>query len=278
MLPALVDTHCHLDAQYFPEGPEGVMRRAEEGSGVVGFVVVGVGRDLSPSRAALQLARQSPERVAAVVGVHPHDAATLDDAMYAELQAMVRDPAIAAIGEIGLDYHYDHSPRDVQRAVFARLVGLAREARKPIVIHTRSAPVDTLEILSSEGARDVGGVIHCFSEDKAFASRALDLGFDLSFSGIVTFKSAVSVHEVAAWAPPDRILVETDSPYLAPVPLRGKPCEPAYVLHTARRVADLRGLSLDVLAQITSENARRRFARRLGAPSLGGGAAAETPV
>jgi TatD DNase family protein len=127
------------------------------------------------------------------------------------------------------------------------------------VVHTRTAPEETLQILAEENARDVGGLIHCFSEDKAFATRALDLDFDLSFSGIVTFKSALAIQEVAGWAPAGRILVETDSPYLAPIPLRGKRCEPAYVLHTARFVAGLRGISLEELAALTSQNAQRRL-------------------
>ena len=259
MKPGLVDTHCHLDPQYFPEGADAVIARGAE-AGVVGFVVIGVGADLKPARAAAALASRYPERVAAAVGVHPHDASTLD-AVHEELQRIAEDPAVVAVGEIGLDYHSDHSPRSVQRAVFSRLIGLARAVRKPIVVHTREAAEDTLSILEAEGARDVGGIIHCFSEDRAFASRALDLGFSLSFSGIVTFKSARSVHEVAAWAPADRILVETDSPYLAPVPLRGKPCEPAYVVHTARRVAELRGLSMEELAALTTSNAEARLGR-----------------
>jgi TatD DNase family protein len=259
----LVDTHCHLDPEYFPSGPDAALSRAE-GDNVVGFVVIGVGKDLAPARGALELAARLPERVAAVVGVHPHDATTLTDALYDELAVMAADPRVVAIGEIGLDYHYDHSPRHVQSATFERLIALARHVNKPIVVHTRSAAEDTLRALEFHGARDVGGVIHCFSEDKAFASRALDLGFDLSFSGIVTFKSATSVHEVAAWAPLDRILVETDSPYLAPVPLRGKPCEPAFVVHTARRVAELRGMAIEELATATTANARRRFGRDFG--------------
>ncbi len=257
----LVDTHCHLDPQYFPAGPDEALSRAAADH-VIGFVVIGVGSDLAPARGALELAARLPDRVAAVVGVHPHDATSLTDELYTELAPMAHDPRVVAVGEIGLDYHYDHSPRDVQRATFERLVALAQQAKKPIVVHTRSAALDTLQVLEATGARDVGGVIHCFTEDKSFASRALDLGFDLSFSGIVTFKSAASVHEVAAWAPLDRILVETDSPYLAPVPLRGKPCEPAYVLHTARRVAQLRGIPLEELAAATTANARRRFGRR----------------
>jgi TatD DNase family protein len=202
--------------------------------------------------------------VGAAVGVHPHDATTLDDASYEELARLATEPSVVAVGEIGLDYHYDHSPRDVQRAAFARLVGLARQVNKPIVVHTREAPADTLAVLEAEGARDVGGVIHCFSEDMPFARRALDLGFYLSFSGIVTFKTAHAVHEVAIGAPLERVLVETDSPYLAPVPLRGKPCEPAYVVHTARRVAGLRKTTLETLAEATSANAARLFRREFG--------------
>jgi TatD DNase family protein len=259
----LVDSHCHLDAQYFPEGPDEVLARASAVS-VAGLVVVGVGQDLAPARAAVDLARRRPDRVAAVVGVHPHDASTLDDARFAELEQLARDPAVVAVGEIGLDYHYDHSPREKQREVFARLVGLARALKKPIVIHTREAAGDTLAILESEQARDVGGIIHCFSEDVPFARRALDIDFDVSFSGIVTFKNARGVHETAAWAPLDRIHVETDSPYLAPVPMRGKPCEPAYVVHTARRVAELRGVPLEDLARATRANTERRLAKRFG--------------
>ena len=261
----LVDTHCHLDPQYFPAGPDEVLDRAKA-AGIGGFVVIGVGSDLAPARNAVALARRLPDRIGAAVGVHPHDAVTLDDAAYAELRALGAEPEVLAIGEIGLDYHYDHSPRDKQREVFARLVNLARELDKPIVIHTREAPADTLDILEREGARDVGGIIHCFSEDRAFAERALELGFYLSFSGIVTFKSSAKIQDVARWAPLDRILIETDSPYLAPVPLRGKPCEPAYVVHTARHVASLRNIPFEALAEATTENAERRFQRPFPAP------------
>lgn len=265
---SLIDTHCHLDPQYFPAGPDAVLERATA-AGVRGFVVIGVGRDLAPARAAVALAKRLPERVGSAVGVHPHDASTLDDAAFAELARLVEEPEVLAVGEIGLDYHYDHSPRGTQREVFTRLVHLAREVKKPIVVHTRSAPADTIDVLEREGARDVGGVIHCFSEDRAFATRALDLGFDVSFSGIVTFKSSASIQDVARWAPLDRVLVETDSPYLAPAPLRGKPCEPAFVVHTARRVAELRGMPFEALCEATTENAERRFRRRF--TSDGGG-------
>jgi len=252
----LIDTHCHLDPQYFPEGADETLARAR-GAGVTGFVCIGVG-SLGQTEAALELAARRPD-VWATVGVHPHDAASCDQGLEAELHRLAKAERVVAVGEIGLDFHYDHSPREKQAQIFRQFIQLARELKKPIVVHTRSAPSETLQILSDERAADVGGIIHCFSEDKVFAARALDLGFDLSFSGIVTFKRALDIQQVAAWAPQDRILVETDSPYLAPVPVRGKRCEPAYVLHTARFVAGLRGVPLEELAEQTSQNARRRL-------------------
>jgi TatD DNase family protein len=213
---------------------------------------------LEEAESAVALARAEAD-VVATVGVHPHDAAGADEALLQALGRLAREPEVVAIGEVGLDYHYDHSPRAVQQEVFRRYIALAREIDKPMVIHTRSAPADTLSILREEGARDVGGIIHCFSEDRAFAEGAIELGFDLSFSGIVTFKNARSVQEVAAWAPVERVLVETDSPYLSPQPLRGKRCEPAFIVHTARRVAELRGVSFEDLAASTTRNALRRF-------------------
>ena len=252
----LIDTHCHLDGEYFPEGADETLARARS-AGVSGFVCIGVG-SLQQTEAALAIAARRPD-VWATVGVHPHDAGSCDATLEAELVRLASAPRVVAIGEIGLDFHYDHSPRDQQQEVFRRFIQVARQQKLPIVVHTRTAPEETLQILSEENARDVGGLIHCFSENKPFATRALDLGFDLSFSGIVTFKSARDIQEVAAWAPADRILVETDSPYLAPIPLRGKRCEPAYVLHTARFVAGLRGIPLEELAQQTSQNAQRRL-------------------
>lgn len=253
----LFDTHCHLDETYFPGGVKDVLARAK-GVGVSRAMVVGVGKDLAPAHHAIRLSKEYPDMLCASVGVHPHDASTFAG-VQSELRGLAEDPRVRAVGETGLDYHYDHSPRDVQRDVFRLHIAMAREIRKPIVVHTRNAAADTLSILEEEGARDVGGIIHCFSEDVPFARRALDLGFDLSFSGIVTFKSATSVHEAAKFAPMDRILVETDSPYLAPVPMRGKPCEPAYVLHTAKRLAELRGVTLDAVSMVTTESALRRL-------------------
>jgi TatD DNase family protein len=265
----LVDAHCHLAPDYFAEGAEDVMRRAER-AGVVGFVVVGVGATLSPARHAVELARRHGDRVCACVGVHPHDASGWTPELHHELSALAASAEVAAVGEIGLDYHYDHSPRTVQRDVFAQLIALARDVRKPIVVHTREAAADTLDILERENARDVGGIIHCFSEDRAFAQRALAMGFDLSFSGIVTFKAAAAIKDVAAWAPVGSILLETDSPYLAPVPMRGKRCEPAMLVHTARRVAEIRGMAVEELSVVTRANAARRFGRTFA--QIGGGA------
>lgn len=257
----LIDTHCHLDSKYFPEGPDAVMARARA-AGVGGFVVVGVGEGLDAARNAVEIATARPTNVAATVGIHPHDAAECSDDSLETLRRLALHPSVVAVGEIGLDYHYDHSPREVQRRVFAALIALAREVKKPIVIHTREAAADTLSILESENAREVGGLIHCFSEDLAFAERALALGFDLSFSGIVTFKNARAIQEVAAKAPEDRILVETDSPYLSPIPHRGKPCEPAYVVHTAHKVAELRNAPFERIVEVTTRNAVRRLGLR----------------
>jgi TatD DNase family protein len=266
----VADAHCHLDPRHFKEGPDAPIERARA-AGVVGFVVVGLAGiadeaptgegSVGPARFAVDLARRRPRDVAACVGLHPHDARLWSTSLHDDLRVLASDPLVAAVGEIGLDYHYDHSPREIQREVFGRMIGVARELDKPIVVHTRAAPTDTLDILEREGARDVGGIIHCFSEDRPFAARALDLGFDLSFSGIVTFKNAVAVQDVAAWAPAGRILVETDSPYLAPVPFRGKKCDPSLAVHTARFVAELRGMSLEELAAATLANTERRFSK-----------------
>lgn len=250
------DTHCHLDSANAEGGAAELISRAQS-AGVGYFACIGVG-GAAAMREAVELSEQHAN-VWSTVGVHPHDAANFDDGLERDLRALLSRPRVVALGEVGLDYHYDHSPRGQQRDIFARMIALARQARKPIVVHTRSAAAETLELLESESASDVGGIIHCFSEDRAFAQRSLDLGFDLSFSGIVTFKSARAIQDVAQWAPADRILVETDSPYLAPVPLRGRRCEPAYLPHTAAFIASLRGSELSDLRFQTTGNAARRF-------------------
>ncbi|BDU78037.1 TatD family hydrolase [Mesoterricola sediminis] len=245
----LVDSHCHLTGSYLGEDQlQAVLDRARE-AGVTGMVAVGC--NLDDSRLVLALARRHP-CLAASLGVHPHDARTWDPLTLDALEALLADPAAVFVGETGLDWHYDLSPREEQEQVFRAQIRLARRLGKPLMIHTREAPEATLAILREEGADR--GVIHCFSEDLAFARAALDLGFHLSFSGIVTFKNAQAIREVAAWAPLDRILVETDAPYLAPVPFRGKANEPAFVTHVAAQVAALRGLRPESLAETAAAN------------------------
>lgn len=247
----LVDAHCHLTGSYLlPEAVEPTLARARE-AGVAGFVAVGT--DLEDSRRVLDLARTVPG-VRASLGVHPHEAKTWSPQVAAGLAELLADSAVRFVGETGLDWHYDLSPRDEQESAFRAQIRLAKAIRKPLMIHTRSAPEATLRILAEEGAEGVRGIIHCFSEDRAFAARALDLGFYLSFSGIATFKKAEAVRDVAAWAPADRILVETDAPFLAPVPHRGKPNEPGFVRFTAEAVAGLRGIPVMKLAELTTRN------------------------
>lgn len=248
----LVDAHCHLTGSYLAAGQEteALLSRALA-AGVSGFIAVGT--DLEDSRAVLDLARRTPQ-VRASLGVHPHEASTWTPETEAVLDALIADPATRFVGETGLDFHYDHSPRAIQEEVFRAQIRLAKKHRKPLMIHTRSAPSDTLRVLREEGAEAARGMIHCFSEDKAFAEAALDLGFMLSFSGIVTFKTAEAIREVAKWAPEDRILVETDAPFLAPVPMRGKANEPGFLRFTAERVAELRGLEPVRLAELTTRN------------------------
>jgi TatD DNase family protein len=257
-LGRLFDSHCHLDFESFTPEIEAVLDRARA-VGVTRLVTIGSGRDLRSAAAAVDLAKRHAPFVHATVAVHPHDAKVLDDDAFTTLSELARDPLVVAIGETGLDYHYDHSPRDVQQIVFRRFIALAREVKKPIVIHTRNAPVDTLAILREEKANDVGGIIHCFSEDVPFARAALDLGFVASFSGIVTFKKATAIREAAARQPLDAILIETDAPYLAPVPYRGKPNEPSYIAHTAACIAELRSTDPRSVREATYENACRVF-------------------
>lgn len=254
----LFDTHCHLDDPRLFGELDAVLERAEQ-AGVRRITSIGCASDVSSVRSAIDIARQYPDRISATVGVHPHDARHLDDALCDAIRDAGTDPSVVAIGETGLDFHYDHSPHPAQEEAFRRQIAIAKELKKPLVIHTRSAPKDTLRILREEQAKEVGGIIHCFSEDAPFAAAALDLGFVSSFSGIVTFKKAVAVQEAALRQPLDALLVETDAPYLAPIPRRGKRNEPAYVAHTAARIAELRGEDPAALAETTYENALRIF-------------------
>ncbi len=248
----LVDAHCHLTGEYLAAEALGETLDRARAAGVGGFIAVGT--DLEDSRRVLALACAVPQ-VQASLGLHPHEARFWDAEVEAGLEQLLRDPRARFVGEAGLDWHYDHSPRDRQEQAFRGQIRMARRLGKPLMVHTRSAPEATLRILAEEGAGEVGGIIHCFSEDLAFARAALDLGFHLSFSGIVTFgRKAEAVREAARWAPEDRILVETDAPFLAPVPKRGRTNEPAFVGYTAAELADLRGVPAERLAERCTRN------------------------
>jgi TatD DNase family protein len=248
----LVDSHCHLDDPKFDEDREQTIERARA-AGVERLLAIGTGTGPPDLEAALRLAGRYPF-VYATVGVHPHDAAKATEETFVRLRELAAHPKVVAIGEIGLDYHYDFSPRPVQREVFARQLALAAEARKPIVIHTREAWEDTLAEV-----RDLphGGIMHCFTGDAAQARQALDRGFHLAFGGVITFPKAESVREAARLTPDDRLLVETDCPYLAPVPHRGKRNEPAFLVETVRRLAEVRKAEAGALAEITTNNFER---------------------
>ena len=250
----LIDAHAHLDGY---ADRDAVIARARE-AGLVHVVAVGQWREgagMAGARDAIALAKADRSFFSATAGIHPHDAARATEADFAELGRMCAERDITAVGECGLDFHYDRSPRDVQRSVFVRQIRLAKEVGKPLVVHTREADVETAEILRAELGPD-GGVIHCFSSDWTAAQRYLALGLYLSFSGILTFRNAEAVRDAAARTPLDRILVETDCPFLAPVPHRGKRNEPAYVALTAAALAGLRGLRADELGHATTSNAR----------------------
>ena len=249
----LVDTHCHLDSEQFDADRDAAIERARA-AGVQRMMAIGTGDGPPDLEAAIRLADAHPF-VYATIGVHPHDASKATDETFARLRDLARHPKVLAIGEIGLDYHYDFSPRDVQRQVFERQLDLARDAAKPIVIHTREAWAGTLDVLRALWKGQ--GIMHCFTGDEGMAREALDLGFYLSFGGVITFPKAEPTRAAARLAPLDRILLETDCPYLAPVPYRGKRNEPAFMVETARRLAGLCGVTPEQIAERTTENWER---------------------
>jgi TatD DNase family protein len=233
---SLIDSHCHLDSSEFDADRDQVVARALE-AGVEHMVGIGTGSGPPDLEAGIRMAdRYAP--FYATVGIHPHDAAKAGAADFDRLAELLTHPKVVALGEIGLDYHYDFAPRDVQKSSFIRQMEIAAAARKPIVIHTREAWDDTAALLEKHWKPyGIGGIMHCFSGSPAQARRALDLGFYLSFGGIVTFPKALDVQASAKEAPADRILIETDAPFLAPVPKRGKRNEPALIVHTAKKLA-----------------------------------------
>jgi TatD DNase family protein len=248
----LVDSHCHLDDAKFDEDREAAIGRARA-AGVERMLAIGTGNGPPDLEAAVRLADRY-DFMYATVGVHPHDVAKATEETFARLRELAAHPKVLAIGEVGLDYHYDFSPRPVQREVFARQLALAAEVRKPIVIHTREAWDDTLGQVVD---LPYSGIMHCFTGDAAQARQALDRGFYLSFGGVLTFPKADALREAARIVPDDRLLVETDCPYLAPVPHRGKRNEPAFLVETVRRLADVRGRAAEEIAELTTRNFHR---------------------
>jgi len=255
---SLVDSHNHIDMPHFDGDRDAVVARARE-AGVTDLLIAG-GVDAEDGlRRALRIAEELEVPVSA--GIHPHEARLATEAIYDELRALAREGRIVAIGEVGLDFHYDHSPRDVQREVFRRQIRLARDVGLPLIIHTREADEESAMILEQESAKEAGGVIHCFTGGEELARRALALGFYISFSGIATFPRAETIQAVARTVPEDRLLIETDSPFLAPPPHRGKRNEPAFVVEVARKVAGLRGTTAEAVGAAAKRNFDRLFRR-----------------
>ena len=254
----LVDSHCHLEYEGVVENQSEILDRAR-GSGVGAFLNISTKQAEWTRVVGTDNAHAD---VWASVGIHPHNADDHPDLTYDELLEATRDPRVIGIGETGLDYYYDHSDRSEQQRLFRIHIEVARETGLPLIIHTRDAEDDTIAILTDEMEKGVfPALIHCFTASAEFGERMLELGLSISLSGIVTFKNVKDLQEVAKTVPQDRLLVETDSPFLAPVPHRGKPCEPGYVAATAAFIAELRGESLQKLAEYTSRNFYRLFSK-----------------
>jgi len=257
-----VDSHAHLDTPNFDADRAEVIARARAAGVEMMLEIAGsdVGKgSLGPG---LKLAEEH-EFIYAAAGLHPHEASLYDPQLEQTLLECSRHPKVIGWGEIGLDYYYDHSPREVQQQVFRRQLELALDRRLPVIIHTRDAEADTVAILretwAGAGGADVGGVIHCFTGTQTLADAALEMGFHISFSGVVTFKTAEELREVARRVPMERLLVETDCPFLAPVPYRGKRNEPAFVVETARKLSELKAVAPEEIARATTDNFRRLF-------------------
>jgi TatD DNase family protein len=252
---SLIDSHCHLDMEACQDDIITLINSAKK-SQVDTIITIGI--DLASSQRAVELSDTFPE-VYASVGIHPHSAEDGDDAVYQQLQELAHSDKVVAYGEIGLDYAKQYAPAERQRKEFTRQLTLAKELELPIIIHDRNAHEDTLRIIKEQGPLPAGGVMHCFSGDITFAHQVLDLGFYISIPGIVTFKNATDLQKVAQEIPLDRMLLETDGPFLTPVPFRGKRNRPEYLLYTAAIVAQLRGITIDEVAQQTSSNTRQLF-------------------
>jgi TatD DNase family protein len=253
----LIDSHCHLDRDDYGQDREAVIARARA-AGLERAVLIGLWRAPGSFGDALALRDTDPGFFAATIGIHPHESADAPEADFVQMEKLAHDPRVVGIGETGLDYHYDHSPREVQQAAFRRHVRAAKSAHKPVVIHVREAHADCRQILIEEQAEQ-GGIIHCFTGNADEARGYLALGFFISVAGVVTFKNAEPLREAVRAVPLDRLLIETDSPFLAPIPLRGKRNEPANVALVAAKVAEVKGLSVEEVSAATTANAKRAF-------------------
>ncbi|MGB7134049.1 MAG: TatD family hydrolase [Acidobacteriaceae bacterium] len=273
----MIDSHCHLDSPRYEEDRDALLERAW-GAGVRQILSIGIGDGPSEMHQALDMARlyagrPGIPRIFASAGVHPHEARLADDAAYARLDALLGEREVLACGEIGLDYFYDHSPREVQKAVFARQMEIAAGRQKPIIIHCRpsldssDAWDDTLDMLGAQWApTGLCGILHCFTGELRHAQQAMELGFLISFAGNITFPKAQTIRDAALAVPLDRMLIETDAPFLAPLPNRGKRNEPAWVKEVARKIGELRGLDPAEVAVQTSENFGALFGNQTLAP------------
>ena len=268
-----IDSHCHLDGPRFDSDCEQVITRARE-AGITNMLAIGTGDGPGTLDCAVKIAERH-EFIYATIGIHPHEAQLAKDSDFAELEQLSQNKKVIAWGEIGLDYYYDHSPRDVQKNVFVRQMELARASKLPIVIHCR--PSDKSEDNSGNAwehclalieqhwkSSGLGGVLHCFTSTWPHAKRTLDMGFMISFAGNITFPKAQQIRDSAMQVPLDRMLIETDSPFLAPVPHRGKRNEPAFVKEVARQIGELRGMSMEEIGAQTSENFQRFFSHLRG--------------
>ena len=262
----MIDTHCHLEMPQFKDDFQAVLNRAKE-AGIEALITIG--SDFEGCKGAVEISKKY-DFVYAAVGIHPHDAKDLSEEIFRQIRSWISEsrsyrttcegadiPKIVALGEIGLDYFYDHSPHAIQRSVFAQQLDYARECDLPVIIHSRDARDDTLRLLEESGVNK--GVMHCFSGDPDMAERVLRFGLHISLAGPVTFKKATTLKEVAKMVPDERLLIETDAPYLAPDPMRGRRNEPAFIINTARHIAGLRGVTLEDIDRMTTLNAKRLF-------------------
>lgn len=249
------DTHAHLDDEHFADDRELVIKRARE-AGLQ--LIMNASCNLEACKKTIELTKKY-DFIYGAVGIHPQDARDITEVDFSELKELAGEEKIRAIGEIGLDYYWDDAPHDVQHQIFRRQINLAKEVKLPVIIHDREAHQDVFEILKEEGAQEVGGVMHCYSGSWEMAKEYIKLGFYISLGGPVTFKNGRKVQEIAKQVPLENLLIETDSPYLAPVPYRGKRNEPAYVVKTAEQIAHLKGIGVEVVAKATLENGKKLF-------------------